>query len=293
VDMGAKKRFSPHEVMLFSLIFALLSLSGCDMQPEEDPPPPPPPLPKGIPVASIRDSNGNEPAAGVTSGNYRFEIKWEEYDYTEPLDSAENITALQAASTKWGEYKNLLEARPFYPPRPPLPWVGGLGGLGGSSNTFDVWYEPSTGVYKLDNNPGMMQLVIQRFWLPAWGTLTTANWAAHRADRVAAFKKARAQIETLMATVKASPFYDVVAPNTKEYLHDLHDAMEQFIRVPASGLYTDYGPWTAGNLASSGSSRYTTKLPSYPLYELYFGHIPEREEYRFPKAELTFLDDTP
>jgi hypothetical protein len=229
-----------------------------------------------IPVAKIK-KDGKEPVAGVDIyGLYQFELTGR--SYTGAVNSDDNIEALKDAYDKWLEYETFVDPRPFYPPK-----------TGKLDKNFDAWLQVGSD-YKLKNLPSMAPLVIQRYWTSAWGDLTTASWTEHNTNRATEFRAAKSKIETLMATIKKSDFYEVSyteGATTVYPLKNLVTKMQDFIKTPTTGLYTDYGPWTSVDLDAG-----KTKLHSGALYELYFGHIPAKGEYYDPAGELVYPDDT-
>jgi hypothetical protein len=220
----------------------------------------------GLPVASIVDSTGAQPEPGKTFGNYQFSLEWQ--GYSDDVNSSANIETLKDTYKKWKEYESFVDARPFYPPS------------GGTiEKDYKVWTTDATPLLK--NYTSGKQLVIQRYWSPAWGTLNKANWTTHLVDRKTAFEAAKEQIEKQIAQIKESDFYGVKDSVTNKYpLHDLADAMQAFIKVPATAPYTDRGAWEAAD--RNGEETIWNTAKTGPLYELYFGHIPETTEYVEP-----------
>jgi hypothetical protein len=98
-----------------------------------------------------------------------------------------------------------------------------------------------------------------------------------------------------MAAIKASPFWETSFKenNTPVFpLQTLYTSMEAFIKVPTTDLYKDRKPWDAADRDFNGTILNPTKTG--PLYELYFGHIPEQEEYyndEYTEAILVYPDD--
>jgi hypothetical protein len=177
--------------------------------------------------------------------------------------------SLQATSDKWDDFVDKLDPLPFLVP------------TGGGTKNYEVWIEDD-GKMVLDNSGATGNLVIRRYWKPAWGTLTVGTWPGTNAQRKAAFLEAKEKIEALMADLQASPYWNESYDDegtTQFPLKELHASMGDFIKVPTTGtLYTDRGLWDKDDLYDNGS---TSLVPAKtgPLYELYFGHIPAKSEY--------------
>jgi hypothetical protein len=255
------------ELAIVFTIIALVStglLSSCQMgyaDEEEDE------LTTGLPVASIVDSTGAQPEAGKAFGNYQFKVEWQ--SYSGDVNSPANISVLKVTYSKWKEYESFVDARPFYPPS------------GGTiEKDYNVWTSDATPLLK--NYTSGKQLVIQRYWATAWGTLNTANWTAHLADRKTAFEAAKELIEKQIAAIKESDFYEVsYTEGTVVFpLKKLVEDMEKFIKVPPTAPYTDRGKWENADRKDGETIWNTAKTG--PLYELYFGHIPGIDEYVDP-----------
>jgi hypothetical protein len=232
-----------------------------------------------IPKARIvKEVNGElvEPPAGVVYGNYKYEFTWDSYDGE--VDSTANVDIIKNTLAKFQDWESFVEARPFYPPQ-----------AGNLTKSYGAWQQIG-GNWKLNNGKSLPHLVIQRYWdVEEWGALTTGKWPQHREDRIAAFEAAKEQIEQYISDIERCTFYEVTTSTGTFPLKDLVEQMKYFIIVPDTGLYTDYGPWTSDNIGVTGASI----MRSGALYELYFGHIPEKEEYIFPDGELNWPDDTP
>jgi hypothetical protein len=230
-----------------------------------------------IPVARIV-KDGEEPKPGVTYGDFQFELKWVEYEGA--VDSEENIDTLIDIYKKWIEYEDFIDARPFFPPS------------GSKGKNYSVWTDTSK---KLKNGPSTANMIIPRYWSQAWGQLTTATWPEHKTGRQAAFGVAKAGIEKQIEDIEKSGFYEVsYTEDGKQVfpLKELVTAMKDFIHVPASGLYTDRGPWENSECADGTTKLDLTKTG--PLYERYFGHIPKKGEYLNEAAEyLVYPDPDP
>jgi hypothetical protein len=243
-----------------------------------------PPLP-GIPVGRIvrEDGRGNliEPVPGETFGNYQFRLEWKDPELEDGeefvLETPEHLRALDDVFSRWLNYESYVEPLPFIPP------ATGTGQL----KIMNIWVDDTN--WKLKNAAAEGQLVILRYWNSAWEPLTTSSWTAHHDDRVAAFEEAKGKIESMMADIEASPFYEVsqfVGNRDRVFLKELYNLMKKFILVPDTDLYKVYGTWTIADHTGS----HTTKLHSGQLYELYFGHIPKRGEYKYPDEPLVWPD---
>jgi hypothetical protein len=234
----------------------------------------------GLPVARIvKDDVDALP--GVTFGDYQFKLEGE--TYTGALDSPENIAALKDTYQKWLDYESFLEPAPFRPPA-----------AGSPNKQFNIWQGSPL---KLDNSLSVPTLVIQRYWNSTWGALTTENWKAQRDGREAAFKAATEQLETMRAEIKASQFYEVsYNENALDVfpLKNLYNRMGDFIAVGAGAtLYVDRPTWGDSERNSAGTI--LDKSKTGPLYELYFGPVPGKDDYLYPDntAGFAYPDDTP
>jgi hypothetical protein len=85
-----------------------------------------------------------------------------------------------------------------------------------------------------------------------------------------------------MAAIKASPFWDssYEVDNTQVFpLQNLHASMGDFVRTPTTAaVFTDRGPWGSADWDGRGGTL-LRPTETGPLYELYFGHIPAKNEY--------------
>jgi hypothetical protein len=206
-----------------------------------------------------------------------------QYDLTLTMGALPNNKtieeSLKTTSDEWNDFVAASDPLPF------------LVVSGGQSKQYAVWTE-SNGTMVLNNSGATGNLVIPRYWEPAWGTLTVGTWPGTNAQRKAAFLEAKGKIEALMADMKASGFYEVsYTEDGKQVfpLKDLHASMGDFIKVPTTGtLYTDRGPWGADDWDNRGGTQlHPTKTG--PLYELYFGHIPERDEYYLQSDDAEYV----
>jgi hypothetical protein len=230
------------------------------------------------PVASIVNSAGIEVQADDLSGDYQFILKWE--NSTGALDSPENIEVIKDVYDKWIEYEEFLDARPFFPPLEE-----------GNLKRYGVWVEVGEGNKVLNNNEIDGKLIIQRYWDSEWGHLTTTNWTAHRDEREEAFLDAAKQIEAMRTALAASPFWEVSYEKDDTPTLPLQELSEEMLRfistgdIPEVELYTERGPWLEADKTAP------TRLPAGPLYELYFGHIPGKDEYIDPDGDLVYPDE--
>jgi hypothetical protein len=249
------------------------------------------PLPPALPIGRIL-GNGIEAPPGVIFGDYQFELEWQRTyqgvlspnaDYG-PLDTPENIQALRDVIGTWREYEEILEAAPFYPTASALKQRAG------------VWTMNSP--RKLNNSPSLATLVLQRYWPRDWlpdTPLTKPNWDTDesREHRKTAFLAAKEKIEAQMAALQASPFWDVSYEDEggeQQFpLRDLHQKMESFITVGEDAtLYEDRPTWDEDERQHFGTALDLRKTG--PLYELFFGPVPGKEEYldQSPSALYVF-----
>jgi hypothetical protein len=155
---------------------------------------------------------------------------------------------------------------------------------GGQSKQYEVWVEDEeTGTMVLNNDPSNGTLVIQRYWKETWGKLTPETWAGKLLERRTAFTELKKEFEIPMAAIKASLYYDTSYPTEEDKpvfpLRDLHAAMGDFVRVPTTAaVFSDRGPWGSDDWDGRGGTL-LRPTETGPLYELYFGHIPEKNEY--------------
>jgi hypothetical protein len=269
---------------------AALFLAGCDFlkNPEYADEIP---LPPAIPVGRIL-GGGLEAPPGVVFGDYQFELEWQRTyhgvlspnaDYG-PLNTPDNIQALRDVLGKWREYEEFLEAVPFYPTE------------SAGKQRAGVWTMDSP--RKLNNSPSLATLVLQRYWPRDWlpdTPLTKPNWDTDesREHRKTAFLEAKERIEAQMAAINASPFWDVSYEDEGGDQHfplrELHQKMGDFIAVGAEAtLYADRATWDESERQNFGTILDLRKTG--PLYELFFGPVPGKEEYldQSPTAVYVF-----
>jgi hypothetical protein len=150
----------------------------------------------------------------------------------------------------------------------------------------------SEGKWVLNNSVKANQIVIPRYWNPVWGELNKTNWTDHRNERETAFKTAKERIEAQAAAIKKNAFWDVSYEEDGDDpifpLQKLHERMEAFIKVPSTDLYNDRGPWGDGDWDGTGGT-ILDPTKTGPLYELYFGHVPGKEEYYDQSAKANYV----
>jgi hypothetical protein len=213
-----------------------------------------------LPIAFIV---GDVPVAppGLVFEDYQFKLT--EESVSGDLDT---IDKLKDVYDKWLDYVAPMDALPF------------LSGGKTGSKVYSVWTESEGGAL-LDNTG---QLVIPRYWDKAWGELTKTNWTDHLDGRVTAFEAAKKRIEDQMAALKTSAFWEVSYEEDGDDpvfpLQKLHESMENFIKVPSTGL-SDRGPWDKDERDEGSGMTILNPAKTGPLYELYFGHIPAKNEY--------------
>jgi hypothetical protein len=261
-------------------MLAVLILAGCDFlkNPEyADSIPLPPALPVAKITGTVTDSG-----TGISVGSYSYALEWmmpptkilspnAEY----PLDSPENIAALNDALAVWREYETRTDPLPGYK----LPGVEG---------------KTTDGVFReglLDNSPAALsdgrRLIIPRYWprsyvdRPIPVTPTRETWMSNHEQRAADFLKARQAILDMIVLIVASPLYEVVDPATGSApLQTLQARMEAYIDYPNVLYDREYF-----DIAADGVSGTIDTAQSGPLFEYYFGYIPANDESGYVIAD--------
>jgi hypothetical protein len=264
-------------------MLAVLILTGCDFLKNPDYADSIP-LPPAVPVATITGIE-NTSGSGIFVGVYSYGLEWirpngrlsPNGDY--PLDTPENIKALNDALDVWREYEILTD---------PLP---GYKKAGEEKTTKGVFV---TG--KLDNTYATLssrgRLIIPRYWprsyverpVPVDPTIET--WLSNLPQRAEDFEAAEQAIRDMVDLIVASPLYELMDPETGfAPLKKLRERMEAYTAYPNINLEDrkelDIPP--GGNGAG-----FIDSTKSGPLYEYYFGHIPSKTEYLKTGDDATF-----
>jgi hypothetical protein len=312
MNRNSKKRIALCGAL--ALAFAVFSLAGCEQTgavttpdtvvpaPENPPPEIVPPVygpesPEAlIPVATIVDSDGGAdwwcPGDWAQEiGDYRrwqYVLKWVQ----EPagVSTADIVAALNDVFDKWREFEMLMD------PRPHIDYSKKLS----SGDYFDVAV----------NKQLKDGVVFQRYWPPEpygpGGKLTVAAWQdlGQLPYRGTAYTAARTYFRGMLAEIKQSPYYDVRITDAggtgPSPLKPLYTHIANFI---AEGSDVNHAPpymnledfyWCEpGDLGTFSEVPSTTSVSidlrmSDPLYEIYFGFIPDAdyENYINPATAL-------
>jgi hypothetical protein len=237
-----------------------------------------------IPVGRILDRTGaNVPDSGMIYGGFQFELTWKEAASDTISDGiyGPNIVALKDLLLKWRNYAQYVRPQPHFPPQ--------------NANEIirtGVWNSDG----KLINNPSDATLVIQRAWNPAWGTLTVQSWPGTREKREAAFKAAQKEIQEIMASLKASPFWDAM------YIEGSTGGIGGWNLYPLQELYADMenfsstGELTGAALYADRGFEAVDKDPlagvyglTGDLYGLFFGPIPVKGDYAYTASDAEYV----
>jgi hypothetical protein len=265
--MNKAKRLTGAAGMLAAALAALI-LTGCDFlkNPEYADS-----IPLALPLARI---TGTDSDTGIFVGAHSYTLEWirpngrlfPNADY--PLDSPENIEALNDALDVWMEYETLADPLPGYK----KPGEG----------------KTTSGVFsggKLDNRYAAIsangRLILPRYWprsyldRPVPVTPTIETWMSNHEQRATDFQHAVQAIQDLIEDIKASPLYGLVDPEAGfAPLKTLQARMEAYIAYPDTELHdrTEFDIPPGGNGAG-----FVDSTKSGPLFEYYFGFIPPND----------------
>ncbi|GHU89948.1 hypothetical protein FACS189476_09530 [Spirochaetia bacterium] len=195
--------------------------------------------------------------------------------YTKPeknapagITKADLADKLQAALDAWELFMREIDPRPFLDtdkdglaPDPDDPTGAGAFRVHSSGKI---------------NNGGTAPIVIHRYWPADIPTRTAWNADAVVEIRQAAFKKAVADIEAMIAAIDASPF------SGEPSLQDIRNAMENVISYnpPLEDCRPREGIIWSGGTANFDQTEF--------LYEYYLGYIPAPGEYAQSGGPLPF-----
>ncbi|GHV74702.1 hypothetical protein AGMMS49940_20040 [Spirochaetia bacterium] len=212
-----------------------------------------------------------------------------------------SIASLDIAREKWEEYTSLIDPLPFYDKGVTNP------------NPYEVisQAEGLDNQWLLDNrNPAANgNIVIHRYWPKIVDVEpTVAVWYAAVATRARAFKKAAAEIEGMMAAIRASPFYAgdtatgtfmdtgntgvlVEVPNPLRQLYDsmakfiaYNPPLEQCVQRDRFDLSVQNGFYNRRVVLNP--------LVTGPLYEYYLGYVPYLGDYLDQTVHFSFPGTT-
>jgi hypothetical protein len=308
--------------ILLVLAIGVFSLWGCEQTADttttetvvpapENPPPeivPPVYVPEApemlIPVATLVDSDGGAdwwcPGYWAKEiGDYRrwqYVLKW----VPEPdgASTADVVAAMNDVFDKWMKYEALMDPRPTRGSVSP----SGDGIIRGplADSIFDVAVNK-----KLKDG-----VVFMRYWLSEpygpGGKPTVAAWwnPEYRSYRETAYTAARMYFRDMLAEIKQSPYYDARvtdADGTRNSpLKPLYTRIANFIaegsNVNHASPYMnldDFYWYAPGDFGTASEVPSTTSVSidprrSDPLYEIYFGFIPDAdwENYINPATAL-------
>ncbi|GHU98678.1 hypothetical protein FACS189483_06990 [Spirochaetia bacterium] len=221
------------------------------------------------------------------------------YVATDPKAQAnQTLVVLEQLFEKWMEYQILIDPRPFYDPD--------KDGKATDSNTGQSAYHvlkftaPNTNDWHLDNKDSTVtgDIVIHRYWpnlTDALGAPVAPDvemWYASETTRAKAFKKAAAEVDGMIASIKASPLY-TAGPKITIYGPTNGIAQEQnnplYDLIPAMEYVISYNPPLEQCLQRTGFDYPESGYPlrpvvlnsnlTGPLYEYYLGYIPYIDDY--------------
>ena len=216
-----------------------------------------------LPVASV-DFTQPHPGDDPDLGYWTFSLAFTKKGVL-PYNDPSNIEALKAALATWQEYTRRIDPRPFYDKGTGMP----------VADDFAVYSSVGFGEYYLDNTSGK-SIVLHRYRTELGDIAATWDSGPALKARKTVFLKNVADIEGMMATIAASPYYADTeqVPNP---LRALYDAMAEWI---------DYSQEEAAVLPEILLDAYDTERgigfigsDSGWLYEYYFGYIPDFLDY--------------
>jgi hypothetical protein len=219
-------------------------------------------------VASI---TGGGASTGPFTGDYTFKLEWmrpngrlsasAEY----PLDSPENMDAIQIAVDKWEEYVILTDPKPGYKKPGEAKVTDGVFHGTQLDNTKDI------------NTYG--RIIIPRYWprsyldRPVPVTPTIETLRSNHPQRMADFRKAEAAILDMIDAIEASPLYEVENPETATFpLQDLAERMKAHISYPDADLRD------RAEFDRNGTNAWIDPAKSGALFEYFFGFIPPNND---------------
>jgi hypothetical protein len=241
-----------------------------------------------IPSASIKDDYASPPPRAdddwpgewgfFSEANQRYH-RWKFFLYWGPredwiVDEAGLIRGLENALAKWNEFEVLMDPRPHIDPKQLPP----------GADKFNVAV----------NKQFKENVIFMRYWIPEDlgpnGKLTVAKWqdATKLLARKTAYDNAKAYFENMLLEIKQSPYYDYVITEANgstrpSPIKIMYGRIEAFIKEGSGVTYSNladfwwYEPRDFGITSDvpSTSSVSIDYRKSSPLYEIYFGFIPE------------------
>jgi uncharacterized protein YjdB len=231
-----------------------------------------------LPFATIEP----EPAESYNfKTNYGFKLTWEKSTDSE----ADAVPAVYQVFDTWLEYKKLLNPLPFYDMDGDGVWK--------SEKSLYVFIDSGNGVMKLNNTDPDINgpIIINRYWPESASTVF--DWQNSEVIRANAFKKAVAEIETMMAAITKSPLYELKDPdnNGSVPLQSTYNSMADFITYGPSTYTTrtDFSYELMGNELKAKIDPAVTG----PLYEYYLGYVPPDYEYPGPVIPVVSIGSVP
>ncbi|GHV80002.1 hypothetical protein AGMMS49944_17930 [Spirochaetia bacterium] len=262
-------------------------------------------LPPELPFGTIISSSNTSSGYSVHS----FVLEWKRGSQALPFVEVDPIAVekttfavLEQLYEKWSEYTSLIDPKPFYDKDKDGTAAGGPI----TSDPYEVFvYERTTDIIGHLNNANPTDngpIVIHRYW-PKLMKPTVAMWYYAVATRKMAFKKAAAEIEGMIDSIKAHPLYTAgpkmtvhdntgVAIVVDNPLYNLVPKMEEVIAFnPPLELCVQRSGF---DIPGSGLFRKVT-LPTDrtgPLYEYYLGYVPYLGDYLDQNDHFAFPGTT-
>jgi hypothetical protein len=228
--------------------------------------------------------------AGIwTYRRWKYILQWQE---AEPSDEERIAAAMDDALAKWIDYELLID------PRPTLGSIVAGKVIRTAPDIFDVAVNK-----KLKDGVVFMRYIDLYMFDYTRGPASVENWRALNATyfsyRPAAYNDALKYFQDILARIAQSPYKD----DADSPLSKLYTRIANFIKkgpkeVPNDFLGYDGTAWAQGNdgfywydpVSGNPSTTSVSIDPQYsgPLYEIYFGFMPETNgmNYEYPDRAL-------